>query len=108
MQKQTTTKENATSPTQSFAEKTPKGSYLATDEQLENMPFVLRWRENKGWFITIGDMRLTEPTETKEETLSLLETDKWRIIAGMIVHVTNLLLKNPDMKIQTEDNMTVE
>lgn len=100
MQKQTTTKENATSVTQSYAEKTHKQDYLATDEQIEKTPFVLRWRHEKGWFLTIGGTRITEPTLTKEQTLVKLTENTWELIAGMIVHITNLLIKNPDMKVE--------
>lgn len=106
MSKQTTTKAHVELPTQNSVEKTRKHNYLATDEQIEGTPFVLRWKEGKGWFITIGLTRLTEPTSTKEETLEHLEKNKWHIIAAMIMHVTNLLIKNPNMEIEKPDNMT--
>lgn len=108
MSKQTTTKAHVELPTQNYVEKTHNKTYLATDEQIENTPFVLRWREEKGWFLTIGAARITEPTKTAEETITKLETNKWEIIAGMIVHVTNLLLKNPNMELYKSDNMTEE
>lgn len=85
---------NATSHTQNYVEKTHKGSYLTTDEQITGTPFVLRWRDGKGWFLTIGGTRLTEPTETKEETLNLLTEEMYSLIAGMIVHVVELFKKD--------------
>lgn len=71
--------------------------YLAENIQLEDTPFVLRRRE-QGWFITIGDTRITEPTETREETVERLDKEQWKIIAAMIVHVVKLLTET---KIET-------
>lgn len=96
MQKSTDKTVNATSPTQNSVEETHKAEYLATDEQLKDTPFVLRWRDGRGWFLTIGDTRITEPTKTKEETLERLEKEMWKLIAGMIVHIVKLL-KNDDI-----------
>lgn len=100
--------EKQKSYTPNYAEKTHKSNYLATDEQLEGTPFVIRWREGKGWFLTIGDTRITDPTNTKEETLDLMKKDLWKIIAAMIVHIVNLLHKNPDMEVTKNDNMTTK
>lgn len=93
MQPQNGTKENATSNTQNNAEETLNNGYLAENRQIENTPFVLRRRE-KGYFLTIGDTRITEPTETEQETLNRLKEEKWIIIAAMIVHVVKILKEN--------------
>lgn len=51
-------------------------------EALDNTPFILRKVDDK-YFLTLGKYRITEPTNTKEETLEKLETEKWGIITQL-------------------------
>lgn len=93
MQQPNGTRESVTSNTQNNAGETLNNGYLAENRQIENTPFVLRRRE-KGYFLTIGDTRITEPTETEQETLDRLTKEEWIIIAAMIVHVVKILKEN--------------
>lgn len=82
------------STSQNITEETHRGDYLASDRQLEGTPFVIRWRADRGYFLTIGDTRLTEPTKTEKETLDRLHKEMYSMIAGMIVHIVKLLKKD--------------
>lgn len=79
--------------TQSNAEETPKQNSLIIErEQIENTPF---WtlKTEEGWFLVMGDYRVTEVYETKEEVLECLERDKWKIVLHLAIIVNDKFTK---------------
>lgn len=84
MQHSTKTKAQDLLNTQSNTEKTHKGESLIERRKVEGTPFHIIKHE-EGFFIAMGKFRLTKETETEEETLSKLETEKWDIIGRMII-----------------------
>lgn len=89
MQQQHGAKENAILNTHTSAKETDKENYLTESEQIPGTPFMLRRIEEK-WFITCGEIRLTEWTQTWQEQIDKLETEKWAIIAKLIIHLNKL------------------
>lgn len=89
MQLQNGAKEHATSNTQLPANETDKENYLTEAKQIEGTPFMIRRIEEK-WFITCGEMRMTNWTLTEEEQMEKLETEKWAIIAKLVIHLNKL------------------
>lgn len=62
-----------------------ENSPLINREKIEGTPFWLIGILEQGWFIVMGDQRLTEPVETKEQALKLLQTEHWQIMMNMVV-----------------------
>lgn len=54
-------------------------------EPIENTPFFMVGSEKKGYFIALGNHRMTEPKPTKEEAREELEIKKWNIIANLFI-----------------------
>lgn len=65
-------------------ERTVLNSEVYSNSKIEGTPFNIVETGANGWFITIGNERITEPTETKAEALEKLETEKWNIIVRMM------------------------
>lgn len=96
MQQQNGTKADATLNTQSHANETDKQDYLTEEKDIPNTPFKLR-RLNQKWFTTMGDQRLTEPTNTQEEQIQILENSSYNIILNMIVYSFNRLKMHDEL-----------
>lgn len=60
---------------------------IITNEPIKDTPFRLIGNPTQGYAIALGDHRLTEISETKDETLQKLEEKPWNIIANMIVTI---------------------
>lgn len=57
---------------------------LVEREQIQGTPFTMINIENKGWFLTMGNARITEQGQyTKEEILKKVEEKDWDIISIM-------------------------
>lgn len=63
---------------------------LVKHEKIPGTPFTLIFQQNT-WFIVIGDSRITEPTQTREEQIKKLEEDKWMLILQVAIHVNHKL-----------------
>lgn len=61
-----------------------ENSTLVENEDLKGTPFILRKRDNQ-WFLTVSDYRVTEPTNTKEEQLFKLDSEKWLLIMHICI-----------------------
>lgn len=61
-----------------------KNSPLIEHEYIEGTPFHYVRRENEH-FLTMGNYRITESTNTKQEAIEKLETESWKIIMHMIL-----------------------
>lgn len=81
--------------TQNSIEETHNKNYpLVEMEKIEGTPFTLIHQEQK-WFIVMGDHRVTEPTETKQQCLEKLEKEKWLLTMHIaIIAVQKTLEKN--------------
>lgn len=53
-------------------------------EQIGDSPFWALMVNNK-WFLALGDSRITEPYDTKEQAIERLDLDKWKIIMQLII-----------------------
>lgn len=88
-----------TSPTNAENEKESNNNYstkLVEREIYEDSPLMINKIEEKGWFITLGNKRLTEYKKTKEEIVSLLEKPTWQLL------ITIMIAVHDDMKQLTE------
>lgn len=84
-------------------EETHKDDYLTEHKTIEGTPFMMRRVQNK-WFITIGDTRITEPTDTEKEQLDKFVTEMWQIILKVCIHVNQRM--DEYKKTHVHDNMT--
>lgn len=72
--------------TQNSAEETHKQDYpseLIDRRQLDNTPFIMV-NTVHGWFVTLGDYRITEPYQTELEAIEHLEKRMWYVVLQMI------------------------
>lgn len=65
-----------------------------TSQEILNSPFNITGNEDMGYFITLGRLRLTEPTKTIEETNKYFETHKDHIIVNMTVALVQIQIEN--------------
>ena len=76
-------KENANTSKNAAEGNTENRNYpLVSQEKLEGTPFTIIHQEDK-WFLVMGDHRMTNPTNTREQTLEKLENEKWLILMTM-------------------------
>lgn len=101
--------QNAPSNTQQNAE---NNHNLNSFEPIENTPFTLIKKE-ENYFLTMGDYRITEPTDTKEKTMEKLEKEKWMIIFSIIAVIVEKMstmqikeLKQTQPLTAVDDNVT--
>jgi len=112
MQNETNKQGEDTLNSQSSSEKTLNNGYIMTYEKIKGTPFTLV-RHEMNWFIALGNNRITTPTETKEETLEKLETEKWEIVMHLaIIAVTKTKefekLPPEEKKRYEEDTSSIE
>lgn len=69
------------------AEKQDKETYgteLVKMERIEETPFTLVTIEDKGSFIAIGEKRVSDFKESKEELIELINGKSWELIVATI------------------------
>lgn len=69
------------------AKKTDKensSSKLIEREEVENSPFTIVSEEGKGHYVIMGDYRLTEATENKEELIKDINEKNWNFLTTVI------------------------
>lgn len=81
-----------TSPsnTQNAIEDTPNNSDFSS-EPIANSPFHMVGHKEKGYFISIGNHRLTEPQPTAAQALAVLEENKWNIISNICIAIYTMM-----------------
>lgn len=111
---------NAPSNTRQNVENNPN---LSSFEPIENTPFTLIKKatdhdpltddQDYIYFLTMGDYRITEPTDTKEKTMEKLEKEKWMIIFSIIAVIVEKMsnmqikdLKQTQPLTAVDDNVT--
>lgn len=74
---------------------------LAQRKKIEGTPFYMIKQttdnDKDRYFLVMGDYRLTEPTDTEEETVQKLKSEHWNIVCNIIAITTNKI-----MNIKTE------
>lgn len=102
MQSQTTDSDNVKSNTPAYASEIHNknsnlNNQLAQRKKIEGTPFYIIKQttdhDNDKYFLIMGDYRLTEPTETEEETTQKLKTEHWNIVCNIIAITTEKFLK---------------
>lgn len=68
---------------------------IVEKENIKDTPFWLLKIE-QGWFLAMGDNRLSEIYKTKKEALNHLEKNHWNIIMQLILIVEKTLKKEVD------------
>lgn len=53
-------------------------------EAVEGSPFTKIYEEDHGWYLVMGDYRLTNEHETEEELEEFLKTNMWNIMVVMM------------------------
>lgn len=105
MQQYTGQKDDATSNTQQSAKKTDNKNYSIFEEtEIAGTPFKMT-RHQKMYAITIGGVRLTEPTTTEEEQLEKLTNEMWTIVLKLSMHVHTRMKEHDDIKLKAQVNM---
>lgn len=61
---------------------------LIEDESLPGTPFHVRGNEETGYFLRLGNNRMTEHFPTKEDAINELYGEQWNMITKLIVTVT--------------------
>lgn len=97
----TNTKQGDTLRTQNNVNETPKSNSLIEREKIKGTEFTLIQLHNK-YFITLGDARVSELYNTKEEAIAYFNDHEWEFIAKMCIHLYKWLkqqeLTNVDKK----------
>lgn len=81
---------------------------LTQREKIPGTPFTLIYQDNIGWFVVMGDHRLTEPTLSKEEQIEKLETNKWELITTVVISVVERLKQYEQINLQKEKQKPFE
>lgn len=74
-----------------------ENSTLYDVEKLGNTPFALIKQENK-YFLVLGNNRVTEKYETREEAIEQLEVSKWDLILHLAIVVTERILETREQE----------
>lgn len=61
-------------------------------EEIPNTPFYIN-KNNKKWFLTMGDYRITEPNESKSQTLEKAKITDWLTLFTVIATIQEKMLK---------------
>lgn len=84
----TKTKQGDTLRTQNNVEETPKSNSLIEREEIPNTPFKLIHLQDK-WFMVLGDHRLSQLYDTKEEVLDYFKTHMWETIIHIVIIIAD-------------------
>lgn len=61
---------------------------LQMNEQIMGSPFYTRGNKQTGYFITMGDTKLTDDYETPEEAEAQVRADNWNFMTTVIASIT--------------------
>lgn len=70
---------------------------------MEGIPFTKIWEEGKGWYLVMGDYRLTNEHDTETELDAFLESNKWNIITVMMSIVSSLQIEINNKQLKGEE-----
>lgn len=66
---------------------------LMASETINGTPFRINYEKEVGFYITMGDYRLTEPTETWQDQLFKIEDNDWKLHFSVTSAVVEQVLK---------------
>lgn len=81
-------KKEQSTTSQNVKDQNKQISPLIKREELKGTPFVLIKQstgEKDQYFMVMGDHRITEPTNTRQEQIKKLETEKWLLMMHIAV-----------------------
>lgn len=84
-----------------YQNNTNKGTCLIERDNLWNDTMILVKKEEEqgeSYFVAIGDVRLTEPTPTKEEAIANVNLQDWKFLATFITAICKLYHTKIDNK----------
>lgn len=78
-------------------------------EAIKGSPFTYIWEEGKGWYMVMGDYRMTEEFEEKNELEEFIKENMWNLILVMSSIIASKHIEENNKlqtynKIQGEDN----
>lgn len=53
-------------------------------EEIIGTPFTMIWEDTKGWYLTIGKYRVSDPVEDKIDLLQMVEEKSWDFLITVI------------------------
>lgn len=65
-----------------------EGTQTVINDPIPNTPFRLIGNNTQGYAIAVGNKRLTEPVDTKEDALIVLGVVPWNLLVNVIVAIT--------------------
>lgn len=86
---------------------------LVERKPIEGTPFTIIKQimdnDKPVYFLVMGDHRLTEPTQTEEQTLDKILTEHWKIITTVVAIIVEktLELKKINTHQQIPDNLSI-
>lgn len=66
-------------------------------EEIEETPFAIIKKENKYWAI-MGDHRVTEEKQTREEVIEIIENKEWRFLTTVIAVIVDKILTHKEVE----------
>lgn len=92
------TRQSDTSNTNGTINETTKHNYpLITHEQIPGTPFTITGNQDKGYFLRLGDYRITEAYQTKQDAADQLTIEQWNIIVKVLsIVMEKILSKNTE------------
>ena len=90
--------------TQLNVQKTPNEKSTSTimNETIDETPFRMVGNHEKGFFIAMGNYRLTEPTPSILEAFNKLDYEKWHIIIRVIDSILHAQANGEQAKMTEE------
>ena len=94
---------------QSNAENTDKqhssdNNELTTNEKIENTPFFVRGNDKMGYFITLGDTRISELYEDEISARLQVNNNNWNFITTVIATITEKILNQMQIEAMAKAN----
>lgn len=80
-----------------------QNSTLNEREKIEDTPFWVVKQEEK-WFITLGEYRVSQIKESKDEALKTLEENKWDLVIHMVIIISEKLKEEDYRKNNVDKN----
>jgi hypothetical protein len=71
-------------------------------EYIENTPFIHVKDDIQGWYIVMGDTRITEPTKNKHQSLKQIEDINWKTLTVVIATIVQKVLDKRKEEATTE------
>lgn len=82
----------------------PHGTPTTFNEQYENTPLWIRGNIDDGYFITLGNQRISEFTETKTEAIRLIKEKDWNLLFNIVTAIGTKLMQLTEEEIDLLTN----